>query len=55
VDAQIAVSNLLETQQYGECPLEVRNTGHYHAGYVQVFVEKWDTLIDRGAPPRSMR
>ena len=36
----------LEQQDYGEKPIEVRNTDHYQAEYVQSFVEKWDELID---------
>jgi SAM-dependent methyltransferase len=33
-------------QDFGEKPLEVRETDHYVAEYVTSFVEKWDELID---------
>ncbi len=33
-------------QDYGDAPLEVRETDQYRAEYVQSFVEKWDELID---------
>jgi sarcosine/dimethylglycine N-methyltransferase len=33
-------------QDFGEEPLEVRETDHYVAEYVTSFVEKWDELID---------
>lgn len=33
-------------QDYGDKPLEVRETAHYKDEYVQTFVEKWDQLID---------
>lgn len=33
-------------QDFGRDPLEVRETDHYVAEYVQNFVEKWDELID---------
>ncbi len=35
-----------QTQDFGKTPLEVRNTDHYTAEYVQSFVEQWDALID---------
>ncbi|MGA7978764.1 MAG: class I SAM-dependent methyltransferase [Chromatiaceae bacterium] len=40
-------------QDYGETPLEVRDTNHYQAEYVQSFVEKWDELIDWEGRARS--
>jgi glycine/sarcosine/dimethylglycine N-methyltransferase len=33
-------------QDFGDSPLEVRETDHYVAEYVTSFVEKWDELID---------
>ncbi|WP_020578837.1 methyltransferase domain-containing protein [Actinopolymorpha alba] len=33
-------------QQFGENPIEVRDTDHYTQEYVTSFVEKWDELID---------
>jgi SAM-dependent methyltransferase len=33
-------------QDFGERPLDVRETDHYVAEYVTSFVEKWDELID---------
>jgi len=33
-------------QRYGEDPVAIRRTDHYHSEYVQSFVEKWDELID---------
>jgi sarcosine/dimethylglycine N-methyltransferase len=33
-------------QDFGDKPLEVRETDHYVAEYVTSFVEKWDELID---------
>jgi glycine/sarcosine/dimethylglycine N-methyltransferase len=33
-------------QDFGDSPLEVRQTDHYVAEYVTSFVEKWDELID---------
>jgi len=35
-----------KNQEFGSDPLAVRDTDHYHAEYVQTFVEKWDDLID---------
>lgn len=34
------------TQDFGDTPIEVRETDHYHEEYIQGFVHKWDTLID---------
>ncbi len=33
-------------QDFGDHPLQVRETDHYVAEYVRSFVEKWDELID---------
>ena len=33
-------------QQFGDSPLEVRDTDHYTEEYTPNFVEKWDELID---------
>lgn len=33
-------------QEFGENPVDVRETGHYTEEYVPSFVEKWDSLID---------
>jgi len=50
----LASRNLeLEKQQYGDEPLEVRETDHYQAEYVQSLVEKWDDLIDWEARAKS--
>lgn len=43
----------LETQDYGEEPLAVRDSDFYRAEYVQQFVEKWDELIDWDARATS--
>ena len=40
-------------QHFGDEPLEVRESDHYHAEYVQSFVEKWDLLIDWEARRQS--
>jgi SAM-dependent methyltransferase len=40
-------------QDFGDDPLEVRETGHYQQEYVQSFVEKWDQLIDWDARAES--
>lgn len=39
------VENTTE-QDFGDNPIEVRDTDHYTAEYVTEFVEKWDELID---------
>jgi SAM-dependent methyltransferase len=36
----------IQRQEFGDNPIEVRDTGHYTEEYVQGFVEKWDELID---------
>ncbi len=33
-------------QEFGDNPIEVRDTEHYREEYVHSFVEKWDALID---------
>lgn len=33
-------------QDYGENPIEVRESDHYTSEYIRGFVEKWDELID---------
>lgn len=33
-------------QDFGDNPVEVRDTDHYKQEYVKSFVEKWDALID---------
>lgn len=38
-----------ELQGFGEDPLSVRESDHYHAEYAESFVEKWDDLIDWSA------
>ncbi len=35
-----------QKQEYGENPIEVRDTDQYKSEYVHHFVEKWDDLID---------
>ena len=40
-------------QDFGNDPLEVRDTEHYQREYVQQFVEKWDELIDWDARAKS--
>lgn len=36
-------------QEFGPDPTAVRESDHYHAEYIQSFVEKWDELIDWGS------
>jgi sarcosine/dimethylglycine N-methyltransferase len=43
----------LRDQDYGENPLEDRETDLYRAEYVMGFVEKWDELIDWNARSQS--
>jgi glycine/sarcosine/dimethylglycine N-methyltransferase len=33
-------------QEFGDNPVDVRETGHYTEEYIPGFVEKWDSLID---------
>jgi SAM-dependent methyltransferase len=40
-------------QNYGENPLERRETDHYKDEYIKSFVEKWDQLIDWNARAAS--
>jgi len=43
----ISVSDAFEMpQDYGDEPLEIRDTNQYQAEYIGSFVEKWDELID---------
>lgn len=42
-----------KAQDYGENPLEVRDTAKYTEEYVHTFVEKWDQLIDWKARRKS--
>ena len=35
-----------QQQEFGDNPIEVRDTDHYTQEYVTSFVEKWDELID---------
>lgn len=45
--------SLKKNQNFGDDPLEVRDTEHYQEEYVQSFVEKWDELIDWNARASS--
>lgn len=45
-DSQSIVSKANTAQQYGDDPLEVRDTDHYQNEYVHSFVQRWDALID---------
>jgi len=48
------VRSLREREQdFGARPTAVRDTGHYHAEYIQNFVQKWDDLIDWEARAES--
>lgn len=40
-------------QDFGQDPIAVRESDHYHDEYVQNFVEKWDELIDWDARAES--
>lgn len=40
-------------QEYGDNPIEVRDTDHYKEEYISGFVEKWDDLIDWDARETS--
>ncbi len=40
-------------QDYGNNPIEVRETDKYKSEYIQSFVEKWDDLIDWDARAKS--
>jgi len=50
---QSAQSNGAAHQDFGEDPLEIRETGHYKQEYVESFVDKWDELIDWDARAES--
>ena len=43
----------VKAQNFGDNPLETRETDHYRTEYVQSFVEKWDELIDWDARAES--
>ena len=43
---QVSTHEIPEEQDYGEDPLEVRDTDKYQEEYVSSFVDKWDELID---------
>ncbi|MEX2616526.1 MAG: class I SAM-dependent methyltransferase [Alphaproteobacteria bacterium] len=45
--------DVMNDQDFGENPLETRETDHYQTEYVQPFVEKWDELIDWDARAES--
>jgi len=47
------MSNTVSTQDFGEDPLEVRETDHYQEEYIESFVDKWDELIDWEARAES--
>ncbi len=38
--------HVAKEQSFGNNPISVRDSEHYHEEYVQNFVEKWDELID---------
>ncbi len=40
-------------QDFGDNPIEVRETDHYQAEYIHGFVDKWDELIDWDARAKS--
>ncbi|GAB5376008.1 MAG: hypothetical protein AcusKO_24700 [Acuticoccus sp.] len=44
---------VMQEQEYGSTPTEVRETDQYRAEYIQSFVEKWDELIDWDARAES--
>ncbi len=50
---QAVLSLSAEEQEFGEDPTAIRETDHYHAEYIQSFVEKWDELIDWEARAES--
>ena len=51
---QAAARSLRAAQQeFGDDPTRIRSTDHYHAEYIQSFVEKWDELIDWKARAES--
>jgi len=41
------------TQDFGDNPIEVRETDHYQEEYIHGFVDKWDELIDWDARAKS--
>ena len=48
-----AQSNDEQVQDFGDNPLEIRDTGHYQQEYIESFVDKWDQLIDWEARAQS--
>jgi len=49
----VATEKQPERQNYGDNPIEVRETGKYKSEYIQSFVERWDDLIDWQARAES--
>jgi len=45
-DEVLPLQEIPKQQQYGDDPIQVRDTGHYQAEYVETFVDRWDQLID---------
>ena len=43
---QLSHLDIPEEQDYGDDPLQVRDTDKYQEEYVHAFVDKWDELID---------
>ena len=50
---QGALSNGAAHQDFGDDPLDIRETDHYKQEYVESFVDKWDELIDWEARAES--
>jgi len=44
---------VVQQQDYGDNPVEVRETDHYKAEYIESFVDHWDQLIDWDARAAS--
>lgn len=44
--SEISTRRSSAKQDYGDQPLEVRDTNQYQAEYIRAFVAKWDELID---------
>jgi SAM-dependent methyltransferase len=44
---------MIQKQNYGSNPVEVRETDQYKAEYIESFVERWDQLIDWNARSES--
>lgn len=45
-DEVLPLTEIPKQQQYGDDPIQVRDTSHYQAEYVETFVDRWDQLID---------